>query len=163
MIKKKPSKSREEINEQSRQLKRKRKHKGLPSGSRIQGADNTSKKNDNVINDPRIGSKKPIPLVANGAVSQTKPHKTKPVTAKPIKLTPEKELEQLENDPYLDQLLDLIDEGETLSNKQQQDLDRMLDRIDALMNQLGLTIEEDEDNEFADDTKEDIVSLLKKQ
>jgi len=163
MIKKKPKQSREEINEQSKMLKRKRKHKGLPSGSRFKSPESSSTKQQKDVHDPRIGSKKAIALVV------TKPN-NKPVIKKAadvvVKQTPEQELKQLENDPYLEKLLDLIDEGEALSSKQQQDLDKMLDRIDALMKQLGYSDDDDndiddEDDEFA--TKEDIVGLLKKR
>ncbi|WP_392564546.1 Der GTPase-activating protein YihI [Orbus wheelerorum] len=162
MIKKKPKQSREEINEKSKQLKRKRKHKGLPSGSRFKSGESDSSKSQKEVHDSRIGSKKAIPLIA------TKPT-NKPAVKKAsdtaIKQTPEQELKQLENDPYLEKLLDLIDEGEALTSKQQQDLDRILDRIDALMKLLGYTDEDDdlddEDDDFA--TKEDIVGLLKKR
>ncbi|WP_392561693.1 Der GTPase-activating protein YihI [Orbus sturtevantii] len=159
MIKKKPKLSREEINEQSKQLKRKRKHKGLPSGSRFNNGETSSSKQLKEVHDARIGSKKAIPLIA------TKPN-SKPIVKKApnaLKQKPEEELQQLENDPYLEKLLDLIDEGEVLTSKQQQDLDRILDRIDALMKQLGYADDdiEDEDDDFA--TKEDIVGLLKKR
>lgn len=159
MIKKKPKQNREEINEQSKLLKRKRKHKGLPSGSRFNNSEDNSAKKQKEVHDARIGSKKAIPLIATKTNSNTTTKKTPNI----IKLSPEQELKQLENEPYLEKLLDLMDEGEALTSKQQQDLDRMLDRIDALMKQLDYTDDEngDEDEDFA--TKEDIVSLLKKR
>ncbi|GAA5104861.1 Der GTPase-activating protein YihI [Orbus sasakiae] len=161
MIKKKPKLSRDELNEQSKQLKRKRKHKGLPSGSRLQNAEQSTTKQPKTAQDPRIGSKKPIPLTVN-AKPKAQPKKIDVVPVKAKNLPPEKELAQLENDPYLEKLLDLMDDGENLSPKQQQDLDKMLDRIDELMNQLGYNQDEDDDldDDFA--AKEDIVSLLKK-
>ncbi|OCF96193.1 hypothetical protein A9G08_10560 [Gilliamella sp. wkB195] len=153
MLKNKSKKTRQEINEESRELKRKRKHKGLPSGSRFNGKPN-NKKTSNIIKDPRIGSKKPISLV------QTDDPIIKVNQPKKVKLTPEQELDQLENDTKLDHLLDLVEQGKTLTNEQQSYLDNKLDRIDQLMKQLGY-----EDNDFDDELeepKEDIVSLLKR-
>lgn len=153
MLKNKSKKTRQEINEESRELKRKRKHKGLPSGSRFNGKQN-NKKTSNIIKDPRIGSKKPISLV------QTDDPIIKVNQPKKVKLTPEQELDQLENDTKLDHLLDLVEQGKTLTNEQQSYLDNKLDRIDQLMKQLGY-----EDNDFDDEleeSKEDIVSLLKR-
>lgn len=153
MLKNKSKKTRQEINEESRELKRKRKHKGLPSGSRFNGKQN-NKKTSNIIKDPRIGSKKPISLV------QTDDPIIKVNQPKKVKLTPEQELDQLENDTKLEHLLDLVEQGKTLTNEQQSYLDNKLDRIDQLMKQLGY-----EDNDFDDELeepKEDIVSLLKR-
>lgn len=156
----KPKKTRQEINEESRELKRKRKHKGLPSGSRFNGPDNNqNKKSTNTIKDPRIGSKKPISLL------QTNDSSIKNKVNQPpkIKLTPQQELEQLENDTKLDHLLDLVEQGKTLTDDQQSYLDNKLDRIDQLMKQLGIEDDDFEDDEELDETKEDIVGLLKRK
>lgn len=161
MIKKKPKQSRDEINEQSKLLKRKRKHKGLPSGSRFKDSNSNSTKQQNTTQDPRIGSKKAVPLIVDPAkknIPKVNKEQTKPIKNK--NLSPEAELALLENDPYLEKLLDLIDDGDSLTSKQQQDLDRMLDRIDELMNQLGYSSDDDSDDDELT-TKEDIVSLLK--
>lgn len=155
----KPKKSRQEINEESRELKRKRKHKGLPSGSRFNGQDNNQhKKSSNTIKDPRIGSKKPIALVADDATS-------KPVLvkeSKPIKkrLSPQEELEQLENDEKLEQLLDLVESDSKLTKEQQSYLDSKLNRIEELMQQLGYSDDDFDDEQ--DEAKDDIVNLLKR-
>ena len=77
-------------------------------------------------------------------------------------MPPELELQELENNPYLDELLDMIESDQKLTPKQQQDLDIMLDRIDELMNLLGYT-ESDENQRDELDTSEDIVSLLRKR
>ena len=156
----KPKKTRQEINEESRELKRKRKHKGLPSGSRFNGPDNNqNKKSTNTIKDPRIGSKKPISLL------QTNDSSIKNKVNQPpkIKLTPQQELEQLENDTKLDHLLDLVEQGKTLTVDQQSYLDNKLDRIDQLMKQLGIEDDDFEDDEELDEAKEDIVGLLKRK
>lgn len=156
----KPKKTRQEINEESRELKRKRKHKGLPSGSRFNGPDNNqNKKSTNTIKDPRIGSKKTISLLQTNDSSI----KNKVNQPQKTKLTPQQELEQLENDTKLDHLLDLVEQGKTLTDDQQSYLDNKLDRIDQLMKQLGIEDDDFEDDEELDEPKEDIVGLLKRK
>ena len=156
----KPKKTRQEINEESRELKRKRKHKGLPSGSRFNGPDNNqNQKSTNTIKDPRIGSKKPISLLQTNDSSI----KNKVNQPQKTKLTPQQELEQLENDTKLDHLLDLVEQGKTLTDDQQSYLDNKLDRIDQLMKQLGIEDDDFEDDEELDEPKEDIVGLLKRK
>ncbi|PXZ04522.1 Der GTPase-activating protein YihI [Gilliamella apicola] len=156
----KPKKTRQEINEESRELKRKRKHKGLPSGSRFNGPDNNqNKKSTNTIKDPRIGSKKPISLLQTNDSSI----KNKVNQPQKTKLTPQQELEQLENDTKLDHLLDLVEQGKTLTDDQQSYLNNKLDRIDQLMKQLGIEDDDFEDDEELDEPKEDIVGLLKRK
>lgn len=156
--KQKPKKSRQEINEESRELKKKRKHKGLPSGSRFNNIDgNQNKKSSKVEKDSRIGSKKPISLIieASDNTSNT-PKKPKP---NKLLLSPEQELEQIEKDPRLEQLLDLVEQNIKLTNDQQSYLDTKLNRIDELMQKLGYT---DEDFDNLDEKPEDIMSLLKR-
>ena len=159
--KQKPKKTRQEINEESRELKRKRKHKGLPSGSRFSGQDNNqNNKTTKAIKDPRIGSKKPISLVVDDNSSIKKVDKITQSKMTKAKLTPQQELEQLENDTKLDQLLDLVEQGKILTDEQQTYLDNKLNRIDKLMQILGYEDEDFEDEQ--EETKEDIVSLLKR-
>ncbi|MCX8655209.1 GTPase-activating protein [Gilliamella sp. B2840] len=156
--KQKLKKSRQEINEESRELKRKRKHKGLPSGSRFNNTDKNKNNNtQKVAKDPRIGSKTPIALVVDTKVNPLKAVK-QPKVEKTV-LSPQQELEQLENDPKLDMLLDLVEKNGKLTIEQQTYLDSKLNRIDELMQELGYI---DDDFEALDDEKEDIVSLLKR-
>ncbi|OCG49198.1 hypothetical protein A9G35_12320 [Gilliamella sp. Choc5-1] len=157
----KSKKSRQEINEESRELKRKRKHKGLPSGSRFNnGESNKNKNTSKVIKDPRVGSKKPISLIVEDSSNRVKPVKQ----SKPSKtfLSPQQELEQLENDPKLDMLLDLVEQNSQLTKEQQAYLDSKLNRIDELMQELGYTDDDFDEFEDQDEKKEDIVSLLKR-
>jgi hypothetical protein len=60
----------------------------------------------------------------------------------------------------LDALLDRIDDGETLSAEDQKYVDQTLDRIDALMEQLGIALGDDDDEE-EEEKREDILKLLK--
>lgn len=153
-------KSREEINIEARDRKRDKKHRGHASGSRANPETKGSKNGGSgtTAKDPRIGSKKPIAL---GAEGQTAPAKVKKAPAKPavekVRLTPEEELAKLENDPRLDNLLDRLEGGETLSAEDQGWLDAALDHIDELMEQLGIAMDDDEDEQ----AEEDMYRLLK--
>jgi ribosome assembly protein YihI (activator of Der GTPase) len=107
-------KTREELNQEARDRKREKKHRGHAAGSRANGggAARFCKKQQQ---DPRIGSKTPIPLgVTDTPV--TKQHK--PKSEKPM-LSPQAELDLLENDERLDALLERLEEGETLNAEEQ--------------------------------------------
>ncbi|MGD9426473.1 Der GTPase-activating protein YihI [Pantoea sp. NSTU24] len=153
-------KSRDEINNEARDRKRDKKHRGHASGSRANPAAPASSNGRQAesAKDPRIGSKKPVALIADGKTAAVKPKKSveKPA-AKKVRLTPEEELAKLENDERLDALLDRLENGETLSAEDQGWLDASLDRIDELMEQLGIVMDDDED----DKAEEDMYRLLK--
>ena len=154
-------KTREQLNQEARDRKREKKHRGHTAGSRANPvADSQKSGNNNQPKDPRIGSKKPIALGNDVVASSTqKPAKTVPVKAeKKPRLTPQEELAVLENDERLDTLLDRLENGETLSAEDQAWLDKTLDRIDVLMEQLGITLDDDVEDEEAE---EDMYRLLK--
>ncbi|NLU15034.1 Der GTPase-activating protein YihI [Serratia liquefaciens] len=152
-------KSRVELDQEARERKRLKKRRGLASGSRTQvESANQKNKAGAQAKDPRIGSKVPVALVAE-AKPKAKPQPKPKAEAKP-RLSPEEELAKLENDERLDALLDRIDDGETLSAEDQAYVDQTLDRIDALMEQLGIELGDDEDDE-EEEKKEDILKLLK--
>ena len=159
-------KTREEINQEARDRKRQKKHRGHAAGSRASGSEGASGGgNQNKQKDPRIGSKTPVPLV----VENNKPvvaKAAKPKEPKQPKMSPEKELALLEQDERLNQLLDAVDEGKTLTAEEQTYVDNTLDRIDELMSVLGIDLG-DEDDDLLDgndeeEKKEDIVQLLKR-
>ncbi|AFR01412.1 GTPase activator [Pectobacterium brasiliense] len=158
-------KTREELEREARERKKDKKHRGNASGSRTQEkASNDQRSGQRKAVDPRIGSKKPVQLgVLDSAVAKPKP-KSKPsepvekvVAAKPT-MSPEEELEMLENDARLDALLDRLDSGETLSAKDQSWVDETLDRIDILMEELGIELGDDDEEE----PQEDMLQLLKR-
>ena len=156
-------KTRVELDIEARERKRQKKHSGNRSGARtnVEGS-NKKGQSETQEKDPRIGSKVPVPLVVESKV-KAKPT-TKPVAkvaAKP-RLTPEEELSKLENDERLDALLDRLDNDEVLSKEDQAYVDLTLDRIDALMEQLGIELGDDEDDEAAEEKQEDILQLLKR-
>jgi len=148
-------KTREELNQEARDRKRDKKHRGHAAGSRASGGD-SSGASAKKQKDPRIGSKTPVPLgVTNAPV--TRQHK--PKSEKPM-LSPQAELDLLENDERLDALLERLEEGETLNAEEQSWVDAKLDRIDELMQKLGLSYD-DEEEEEEEEKQEDMMRLLK--
>lgn len=152
-------KTREELNQEARDRKRDKKHRGHAPGSRATGATAGLKgKGGSQAKDPRIGSKKPIALGATTDTPVTK--QPKPKSEKPM-LSPQAELEMLENDERLDSLLERLEEGEAISAEDQAWVDVKLDRIDELMQQLGLSYDDDEEDEEQEEGQEDLMRLLK--
>ncbi|CBG90599.1 Der GTPase-activating protein YihI [Citrobacter rodentium] len=149
-------KTREELNQEARDRKRQKKHRGHTAGSRATGGGAASgAKNQNKQKDPRIGSKTPIPLgVTEKVTRQQKPKSEKPM------LSPQAELDLLETDERLDALLERLEAGETLSAEEQSWVDARLDRIDELMQKLGLSYDDDEEEE-EDEKQEDMMRLLR--
>ena len=149
-------KTREELDQEARDRKRQKKRRGHAPGSRAAGGNTTSgSKGQNAPKDPRIGSKPPIPLgVAEKVTKQHKPKSEKPM------LSPQAELELLETDERLDALLERLEAGETLSAEEQSWVDVKLDRIDELMQKLGLSYDDDEEEE-EDEKQEDMMRLLR--
>ena len=148
-------KSREELNQEARDRKRQKKHRGHAAGSRANGGDAASAQRQ--AQDPRVGSKKPIPLgVSESSAPAPKQHK--PKSEKPM-LSPQAELELLENDERLDALLERLEEGGTLNAEEQSWVDAKLDRIDELMQQLGLSYDDEDEEE--EERQEDMMRLLK--
>ena len=66
----------------------------------------------------------------------------------------------LESDERLDALLERLENDETLSAEDQKWVDAKLDRIDELMQQLGLSYDDDEEEE-EEEGKEDMMRLLR--
>jgi ribosome assembly protein YihI (activator of Der GTPase) len=154
-------KSREDLNVEARDRKRDKKHRGHASGSRANPETQSSNAGHQAkqAKDPRIGSKKPVALIADGptAAAKVKQSLEKPRVEKKVRLTPEEELAKLENDERLDALLDRLENGESLSAEDQGWLDAALDRIDELMEQLGIAMDDTDDEQ----AEEDMYRLLK--
>lgn len=89
-------------------------------------------------NDPRHGSKKAIKLDLPSQVQVIAPKKEQGP-----KLTDEQKLFKLEEDPRLNQLLDMLEEGKDLNQDDQKWLNKTLNQIEALMERLGITEEDD--------------------
>ena len=124
----------------------KKKGAGLKSGSRnslVQekpvGTDSKGAK------DKRLGSKKPIVLVpVSEQEFKTPQPKASLAKVKPDVLSPEQELQQIENDTYLQQLLERVEQDEILTGKDAKYFNAKTARLEQLLQQLGLA-EDDED------------------
>jgi ribosome assembly protein YihI (activator of Der GTPase) len=104
--------------------------------------------------DSRLGSKKPISLVPEAAVTQQQPefkrHLQPQVELRKVgepELTPEQELEQIENDQKLMSLLERQNAGEVLVGKDIKYLNAKVERHHALCDLLGI----DDEDEFDDE------------
>ncbi|WP_044470070.1 Der GTPase-activating protein YihI [Mannheimia massilioguelmaensis] len=147
-----PSKklTRYELDAKAREDKKKKKHKGLSSGSRHSTSTQNNHSQHLEKRDPRLGSRKKVPLIVEFVNNPEKGQTIEPVTVPPTKaktkkLDPMLELEQLENNECLNQLLDELDAGKSISAADQKFVDECLDRIAELMDELG--IEDEEENE----------------
>ncbi|MDC9597571.1 Der GTPase-activating protein YihI [Xenorhabdus anantnagensis] len=154
-------KSRAELDAEGRERKRQKKRRGNgnPTGSRSNG--DGSNKNRSVgkqEKDPRIGSKVPVPLIVGEKAAKVKSAIKPAVEEQKPRLSPREELEMLENDERLDDLLARLEQDEKLSQEDNDYVDNTLDRIDTLMEELGINLEEEDDKE---EPKEDIMQLLK--
>ncbi|AQS35353.1 hypothetical protein Sps_00132 [Shewanella psychrophila] len=124
-----------------RVLEGKKKKSGNKAGSRhnsniVGGKDGSAASRK----DPRHGSKKAIKLDLPSQVQVIAPKKEQGP-----KLTDEQKLFKLEEDPRLNQLLDMLEEGKDLSQDDQKWLNKTLNQIEALMERLGITEEDDLD------------------
>ena len=132
---------------EGRQRQKQRKRKGLKSGSRHSAVQVDDSRTAAKRKDPRHGSKKPVPLIVEAK---------KPATKQERRLSAEQELAMLENDAQLMVLLDRIEAGEKLGAGLQKQVDQKLDRIEQLMNQLGLL---DEDESQAEDDSAPVAGV----
>jgi ribosome assembly protein YihI (activator of Der GTPase) len=123
------TRNRTESDVEGRLRKRLKKRKGQKSGSRHSEGNEQKQRRSGEARDPRLGSKKKIPLIIT---DQKKPSKQE------RRLSAEQELEMLESDAQLNVLIDRIEAGENLGAGLQKYVDEKLDRIEVLMKQLGL-------------------------
>jgi ribosome assembly protein YihI (activator of Der GTPase) len=147
---------------------RKKKSKGAKAGSR--NAPEALKEDKQVTagssnKDKRLGSKKPISLKPETAKPESAEPKMmrhlKPqVELKEVKpsLTPEQELEQLENDPRLMKLLEQHERGELITGKDAKFFNRSVARHQELCELLGIDDEFEEDDIIEDDPLENFMS-----
>ncbi len=114
--------------------------KGNKPGSRFNVKTNDGSKANNQhksSNDPRHGSKKPIELVSPA------PQSTENDAAAA-------ELHALENDPRLQSLLTMVEEGTELNDADILFLDKCTERFAELAAQLGIELEDDDDEDSDD-------------
>lgn len=146
------TRNRTESNVQGREQKRIKKRKGLKTGNRNSEVSDAKAQSAAKARDPRLGSKKKIPLIIEPKKKLTKQER---------KISAAQELEMLENDAQLNVLIDRIEMGENLGAGLQKYVDEKLDRIEVLMNQLGLMEPEADDSDdmyFAEDFSDEDLS-----
>ncbi|CDG19526.1 MULTISPECIES: Der GTPase-activating protein YihI [Xenorhabdus] len=154
-------KSRAELDAEGRERKRQKKRRGNgnATGSRQSGNDSNKKRSvAKQEKDPRIGSKVSVPLIVGEKATAVKPAVKPAAEQQKPRLSPQEELAMLENDERLDDLLARLEQGEKLSQEDNDYVDNMLDRIDTLMEKLGINLEEEDSEE---ERQEDIMQLLK--
>ncbi|CAH0527317.1 Der GTPase-activating protein YihI [Vibrio hippocampi] len=147
------TRNRTESDVEGRLRKRLKKRKGQKSGSRHSQGSGSATPGSKQGLDPRLGSKKKIPLIVEAKKKPSKQER---------RVSAEKELELLENDAQLNVLLDRLDNGDKLGLGLQKYVDEKLDRIEILMKQLGL-FEEEEPEIEEPEMEEKVVKPSKKR
>tara|TARA_R110001583_G_scaffold6499_4_gene32874 strand:- start:3904 stop:4476 length:573 start_codon:yes stop_codon:yes gene_type:complete len=144
----------------ARDKKRKDKLKGNKAGNRnaVESKQSAQKNQRQAKNDKRIGSKKPIALTANDQpLEAVKPKIDMQPKAKVVKsavvqpkaepkISPEKELSELENNERLNELLEQAETDQPLSKDDQVWVNKQMQRHQELMKQLGWIDEEGEED-----------------
>lgn len=146
---------------------RSKKTKGKKPGSRNAPEILVKEQSNTTTNkDPRVGSKKPISLVAEPqpTKSNTQPEMKRhlqpqvKLTTAVQTLTPEQELEQLENDERLMALLERHERGELLTGKDAKYFNRGIARHQELCEILGIDDEFEEGDMLEDDPMDQFMS-----
>lgn len=150
----------------ARDKKRKDKLKGNKAGNRnaVESKQSAQQNQRQAKNDKRHGSKKPVALTTNDKSLETvkpkidmqpKAKVVKSVVAQPKveqklpleqKLSPEKELSELENNERLNELLEQVESDQPLSKDDQAWVNKQMKRHQELMKQLGWIDEEGEED-----------------
>ena len=147
------TRNRSEADVEGRLRKRLKKRKGQKSGSRHSDSEITKQAGNAVKRDPRLGSKKKIPLIVEEKKKPTKQQR---------RISAQQELEMLENDAQLNVLLDRLENGEKLGAGLQKYVDEKLDRIEVLMSQLGLLEPEEVEQEELEEAPAPAATVKKK-
>ncbi len=135
-----------------------KKTKGAKPGSRNapDALSNDTQKAGSAAKDKRVGSKKAVPLVAPAAEPKIEMKRNlKPVAelkkAVEPELTPEQELEALENDERLLKLVERHEQGEMLTGKDAKYFNSRIARHQVLCKLLGIEDEEEFEDDFSDE------------
>ncbi|MDN2664082.1 Der GTPase-activating protein YihI [Psychromonas sp. 14N.309.X.WAT.B.A12] len=145
---------------EAREKKRKEKLKGNKAGNRnaVESKQGAQQSQRQAKNDKRVGSKKPVALTLNDKPQEAvKPKidmqpkvkvvKSTPAPQKaPVKISPEKELANIENDDRLNDLLEQAETDQALSKEDQAWVDQQLKRHQELMKELGWVDDEGEED-----------------
>ena len=133
-----------------------KKTKGAKPGSRNAPdlLDSESQNSNHAPKDKRVGSKKPVPLIATAPEPKVEMKRNLKPTIELKKViepefTPEQELEALENDERFLKLVERHEKGEMLTGKDAKYFNSRIARHQALCEILG--IEDEDEDEFEDD------------
>ncbi len=129
--------------------KRAKKSTGKPAGNRnnIESSNKPARQKKSAL-DPRLGSKKPISLIA------------KPTQAEKRRFaTPAQELADIEADERLSSLLDKLDNSGKLNAADQQYVNEKMARYRTLCDLLGITSDEESDEDDTDSPLNDIEQI----
>lgn len=144
--------------------KKPKKQKGKKPGNRQQEARESNQPSQQVQpnKDPRIGSKKPIVLGTTSSQASIK--KTKPKSASTPRVAPIREVERTDKITELNEELISIEQDEALQDilsKQEQDIalseqeinyfNQLMDKHQAISEQLGITDDQESDHESPKD------------
>lgn len=146
--------------QQARERKRKAKLKGHKAGARNTVESKQTQKNNikQAANKKQLGSKKPVQLIIEEKPQQSaeqpkvqlqpkvKVIKSQTQPQAPEKLSPEKELALIENDQRLNDLLEQLDNEESISAEDQSWVDQQMERHQQLMQELGWLDDEGEED-----------------
>ena len=148
-------------------IRKKKTPKGQKSGTRNSMMEENAVVTNNTSQgkkDPKIGSKKKIELVKTATQEPKKPvHK--PNKAPEVKLTkvkadvisPEQDIDELENDAHLIDLAERTEAGELLTGKDAKYFNKHMARYDELCEILGIEFdEEDEHDDLGGDQWDDL-------
>ncbi len=120
--------------ERAKKKNRPKQKAGNPPGHRQQVAEAAAVKAVKAKRDPRIGSRKPVPLVG-----------LCPVTAAVDRAEARRQLLALEADERFNALLDRIDGGDTLNASEQAEFDAFISRHEQLLEDAGEAAAGDEE------------------
>ena len=141
-VRKLPKEELEKLRKSQPSNERVKKHKGKPAGNKQaegQKKKPVAKTKASAV-DPRLGSKKPIALIAEA----------KPKINKPRFFSPAQELEAIENDKRLEQLIAKLEQGKKITTDEQRFVDEKLARHQQLCKMLGIENVDDLDEEDDD-------------
>jgi uncharacterized protein len=144
-------KTEDNVKRTSNKPARPKKHTGKPAGSRHSEGVSKDAANSKQNKDPRLGSKKAVPLTVGAKQEISKPFiKT---------FTPAQELQSIEDDTRLSHLLDMLDNGESLSREDKQYTKTKLARHQELCDLLGIVDDDTEDSEHDGQGTDEIEDL----
>ena len=126
----------------------KKKGAGLKSGNRNNIALIKPETAPKVAKDKRLGSKAPVSLQPVAVITVTATNELQPRASlskvKPTPITAEAELAAIENDAYLQQLLEKVEQDQQLTGKDAKYFNAKTKRLSELLTELGLDQDQDE-------------------